>query len=108
MVKSIQLAEIFFTNQTQSKIRPILIIKQNSYGDFIFLPITSNLTQKGIILNNLDLNQGNLPQISKVIVEKIGTIHIGLIKKEIAILSDIKFNEIIDEFINFIKVQSMK
>jgi mRNA-degrading endonuclease toxin of MazEF toxin-antitoxin module len=104
MVKSIILAEIFLTNQLQSKVRPILIIKQNSYGDFIFLPLTTNLNHQGILLNSHDFDLGQLPIVSKVIIEKVATIHKDMIIKEIAKLSDKKFDKIIDEFINFIKI----
>ena len=53
MVKSIYLAKIQFSNLSKTKIRPILIIKKNIFGDFIYMPLTSNLNVEGIKINNL-------------------------------------------------------
>ena len=55
MVRGIYLENIVFKDKKASKIRPILVIKQNSYKDLIFLPLTTNLKTKGIEIDNDDL-----------------------------------------------------
>ncbi|MBM2816413.1 MAG: hypothetical protein HW421_3175 [Ignavibacteria bacterium] len=102
MVRQIHLAEILFTNHTDYKVRPILIIKENSFGDILFMPMTTNLIINGIMINVDDLEIGYLPKPSKVVFEKIGVIHKSLITKHIATITGNKNNEIIQSFINFI------
>lgn len=44
MVKSIYLANIQFSDLSKTKIRPVLIIKKNIFGNFIYMLLTSNLS----------------------------------------------------------------
>lgn len=64
MVKSIYLAEVLFTNQISSKVRPVLILKQNSFGDLIYMPISTNMLNKGIEISNLDFGSNSQTIIS--------------------------------------------
>ena len=102
MVKEIHLAEVFFTDQISSKIRPILIIKQNSFGDYIYLPLTTNLEINGFKIKPEWMINGNLPKTSNVIYEKIGVIHRNSIRKFIASISDQNYKEIIGKLIEFL------
>ncbi len=43
MVGEIHLANIYFTDATTAKVRPVLLIKPNSFGDILYLPLTTNL-----------------------------------------------------------------
>ena len=51
MVKKLFLAKIFFTDLSNYKLRPILLIKEYKDEDFLYLPLTTNLELKGITLN---------------------------------------------------------
>jgi len=79
MVKNIYFIEIPYSNFQKTKGRPILIFKELE-NDFLFLPLTSNLSRNGIILKNRDLSKGNLKKDSVVIVPKISAIDKNLIK----------------------------
>ncbi len=103
MVRGIYLAKIIFTDKTESKIRPILVLKQNSYKDLIFLPLTTNLKAKGIEIDNDVLENGKLPKKSIVITEKISVISKSLIIKKIATINQKRFDIIINNFCNFLK-----
>ena len=102
MVREIHLAKIIFTDQTSAKTRPVLILKENSYGDFIYLPLTTNLNLDGIKVSNQDIDSGYLPKISNIIFEKISIIHKDLIFKYVATLSEKTYKQIIKELINFL------
>jgi hypothetical protein len=48
MVGKIFLAKIYFTDMAAHKERPILLIHQYRNDDFLFLPLTTNLTLAGV------------------------------------------------------------
>jgi len=96
MVKSIYFIEIPYSNFEKIKGRPILIFKELE-NDYLFLPLTTNLSRKGVILTNKDLIKGNLRKKSVVIVPKISAIDKKLVEnsKFIATIKNEKFLEII-------------
>jgi len=96
MVKSIYFIEIPYSNFEKIKGRPILIFKELE-NDYLFLPLTTNLSREGIILTNKDLIKGNLRKKSVVIVPKISAIDKKLVEhsKFIATIKNEKFLEII-------------
>ena len=102
MVKEIHLANIMFTDQSITKVRPILILKINSFGDLIYLPLTTNLNINGIKISNQDIEAGYLPKISNIIYEKISIVHKDLISKYIATISEKSYKHIIKELIKFL------
>ncbi|MHB1687479.1 MAG: type II toxin-antitoxin system PemK/MazF family toxin [Ignavibacteriaceae bacterium] len=83
MVRKIFLAKIFFTDLSGYKIRPILIIKEYKDEDFLYLPLTTNLSLSGITISSQDLESGNLNKPSVVIVPKISIMHKNFLIKEI-------------------------
>ena len=103
MVRSIFLARIHFTDESGSKLRPILLIKKNSYGDYLFFPLTSNVKSEGVLIDNNNIEKGYLPKQSKIIIEKIGIIAPDLLIKRVAIINQNTFNSVLDHFINFFK-----
>lgn len=98
MVGKIFLARIFYSDISNSKVRPILVVKENRYSDLIVFPLTTNLEANGLILNNLSLSDKNLPKKSLVVFEKIATISKQFIIKEIATVNAEFFNELRDKF----------
>jgi len=70
VIKDIYLAKIHFTNESGAKIRPVLLIRKNSFGDYVFLPLTSNLESKGVVLESTDTEHRSLPKKSVVLTEK--------------------------------------
>ena len=75
MVGKVYLANIIYTDMSDSKVRPILIIRQNSFGDFIYIPITSqddNL--ESIEINNIHFKSGFIKKKSYLILDKLCSI----------------------------------
>ncbi len=62
MVGEIYLANIHFTNAVTAKVRPVLLLKANSFKDMLYLPLTSNIHIKGISIDNNHLETGYLPK----------------------------------------------
>ncbi len=68
MVGEIYLANIHFTDAVTAKVRPVLLLKANSFNDMLYLPLTSNTHTKGISIDNNHLETGYLPKTSVVIL----------------------------------------
>ena len=93
MVKSIYLAKIYFTDLSEYKIRPVLVIKELD-EDCICLQLTSNLYIEGIIISSNDIAKGRLKKESLVVVPKNFTLHKSILFKYIATIKNEKFSEI--------------
>ncbi len=97
MVKNIYLAKIYFTDLSQYKIRPVLVIKEME-EDCICLQLTSNIHIDGIIIKNIDLHSGKLKKESLIVVPKNFTLHKSILFKYIATLKDDKFKQVYANF----------
>ena len=104
MVGEIYLATIQVTDASSSKVRPILLLKKNSFNDVLYMPLTSNTEVKGILINNDNLQNGYLPKMSIVVYEKIGVIAGNLLLKKIGTLDEITFQQVIGEMIKFLQI----
>ena len=83
MVGRIYLAKIYFTDLSEFKIRPVIVLRV--YGeDCVCLPLTSNLKNKGFLLGTNDLADGFLKRESKVVFPKSFTLHRSILIKQIA------------------------
>ncbi|OQA20279.1 MAG: L-glutamine:2-deoxy-scyllo-inosose aminotransferase [bacterium ADurb.Bin363] len=73
------LAEIIYTDLSQSKLRPLLIIKDLSYEDFMGLPLTSQridrLLSNELIIEKDNFSTGSIPVTSKIILSRPVVIH---------------------------------
>jgi len=98
MVRKIFLAKIFFTDLSNYKFRPVLIIKEYKDEDFLYLPLTTNLNVKGLNINNDNMEKGALKQNSVVIVPKIGILNRKFLVKEIGIVTEEIFGRVMKEF----------
>ncbi|MFB6182153.1 MAG: type II toxin-antitoxin system PemK/MazF family toxin [Candidatus Magasanikbacteria bacterium] len=96
MVGSLFLAKIYFTDEKGFKIRPILIIGENQFSDYLVLPLTTNFSIDGPKITSNDLHKGNLKRKSIVVVDKLLTVHENLLHR--------KLGEIESETLEKIKV----
>lgn len=103
MVGEIHLARIAFTDGSAVKLRPVLLLKANSFQDAVFLPLTSNINTKGIVVDNTHLQDGYLPKISVVVYEKPGEIATFLLQKKIDTLNKNTHEQIIQALISFLE-----
>ena len=102
MVAEIHLASIYITDASRSKVRPILILRFNSFGDLLYMPLTSNLNIVGVHITNTNLSEGFLPKESVVVYEKIWVIAPELIIKKLGTLNAKVFENVLEEFIHFL------
>ena len=104
MVGSICLAKIYFTDNINYKLRPILIIKKNSFGDYIYIPFTTNpQNQNSIEFTSKDLENGKFNKTSYLIIDKTCTIQESLLDRKIATINKNKLNEILQNYCNYLK-----
>lgn len=96
--------EFPFSNLTNSKRRPVLILKIPTGEDIIVLQITGTSYEKNleILLEENDFRKGSLKRQSFVRVDKIASIEKSLIKYKIGPLKKEVFEKIIKKFIEFI------
>ena len=84
--RDIVLISFPFSNLSQSKTRPAVVISNDFYNskftDIIVVPITSNLNERDftILLTNKDLETGSLLKESKIKVDRIFSVDKNLIK----------------------------
>lgn len=102
MVRDIYLAKVLFTDDTGYKIRPILLIKENSFGDYIFLPLTTNLNITGKLVNQSNIETGVLPKESVIVTEKISVISPTLLTKQIASVNRETYIQIMNDVMAFL------
>lgn len=97
MVGKIYLAKIYFTDLSEYKIRPVLIIKELG-DDCICLQLTTQYNQNKIIISNTDLVDGKLKKDSLVVVPKNFTLHNSILFKYLGTLNELKQKEIFETF----------
>ena len=98
MVGEIFLAEIFFTDLSESKIRPVLIMKELDKEDIICLQLSTQFKDDRIVITNNDLIEGILKKNSVVVVPKNFTLNKKLLLRKIGKMKNEKFNEIFKKF----------
>jgi len=104
MVGSVYLAKIYFTNGIEYKLRPILVIKQNSFGDYIYIPFTTNKENRySIKFTNEDLMSGKFNKISYLIIDKTCTIQENLLERKIAKIKDYTLSRVLQAYCNYLK-----
>ena len=97
-----------FTDMSQSKLRPVLIISNPSYNkvssDFICCGITSNLNNKknSILLENSDMKDGEIIKKSRIKFDNIFTLQKDLPTKKIGQVNSKKLNLVVNSIIKLI------
>jgi len=90
VVGEIHLGTFFFSDFQQSKLRPVLVLKEYE-EDVLVLPLTTSLRRKGIIVKNEDLTEGKLKKTSIVITNKPFFVNKGILIRKIGKLNETKF-----------------
>ena len=97
-----------FTDMSQSKLRPVLVISNISYSktssDFICCGITSNLNNKknSILLENSDMKDGVLAKKSRIKFDNIFTLQKDLAVRKIGQINSKKLNLVVNSIIKLI------
>jgi mRNA interferase MazF len=97
--------EFPFSNLSESKRRPVLVLKNPKGEDVIVVQITGSSYEKNseILLIIDDFKQGNLNRNSYIRIDKIASIEKSLIKYKVGSLKQEKFNYILEKIISFLK-----
>ncbi len=94
MVGEIYLAKIYFTDLSNYKIRPVLVIKTLG-EDCMCLQLTSQLHHPGIVISNSDLVDGVLKKSSMLLVTKSFTLHSSVLTKYLARINTVLLDHVL-------------
>jgi len=98
-----------FSDFVQSKVRPALVVSNNSYNrdnlDIIVCAITSKIKESkfNIEIGNKSLSSGNLPIKSMVRSDKILQIEKNLVIRQFAKLENKTFDNVVNKIFDLIK-----
>jgi len=99
------LCEFYFSSLKKSKLRPVIVYKDNlPFDDFIGIPISSqidNLKDDEFIITNSDFLDGEIPKDSKVIIRKPFAVSKGVIVKKYGTLDFKIFTKVQDKFCEY-------
>jgi len=98
-----------FSDLKQSKVRPALVVSNNSYNksnpDIVVCAVTSKLKESeySVQVDNKDLTSGNLPIKSRVRADKILQIEKELVIRPFAKLENKVFDKVVDKVRDLVK-----
>ncbi|MFK5880690.1 MAG: type II toxin-antitoxin system PemK/MazF family toxin [Sulfurospirillum sp.] len=80
MVGNIHYILMPYSDFTNTKGRPVLVFQIIGKNDVLILPLTTNMKRDGIVITNLDIDDGNLKKDSVIIIPKLTAVDRSLIK----------------------------
>ena len=92
-----------FSDLKSSKLRPALIVSNDSFNkkssDCIMVPLTTVIKDEpySIMIDKQDLSSGKLLKLSRIRVDKIFSIDKGLISMKIGIIQEKTFKKVKEE-----------
>jgi mRNA interferase MazF len=98
-----------FSDLRQSKVRPSLVVSNNSYNksnpDIVVCAVTSKLKESkySVPIDNKDLSSGNLPIKSRVRADKILQIEKELVIRQFAKLENKTFDKVVSKVADLVK-----
>lgn len=102
---SVILVPFPFSNLTQSKLRPAIVLADSGRADWLLCQVTSNpyADLRAVELLNSDFDHGSLTVISYARPGKVFTAHQSLFVKEIGKLSTAKLQQLVDAVIDLLR-----
>jgi len=97
-----------FSNMQDKKVRPALVLSNDSFNkksdDCILVPLTSVIKEEpySVLINQKNLNEGKLIKISRIRVDKIFSIDKSLIYMKIGKINNETFGEVRREFLSLV------
>ena len=94
-----------FSDLTSSKTRPALVLSSRSYNDegrdIIVCGVTSNLanTSHSVLIEARDMVQGRLVATSRVKVDKLATLHQGIVRKRVGAVKPAVMGQVLKELL---------
>ncbi len=107
--RDIVLVPFPFSDKSGSKVRPALIVSNDTFnktsGDIVICAITSNLkqTQYSLIIDQKDIETGELYDTSTIKVESIAKINKSFVLKTVATLKKQAFAKVVTMLNELIK-----
>ena len=98
-----------FSDLRQSKVRPALVVSNNSYNksnpDVVICAVTSKLKESkySVPVDNKDLSSGSLPIKSRVRADKILQIEKDLVIRPFAKLENKMFDNVVGKIADLVK-----
>jgi mRNA interferase MazF len=102
---SVVLVEFPFSDLSDKKLRPAVVLAQANRQDWFLCQITSNagIDQRAIEIKQTDFENGSLRQQSFARPDKIFAGHEALIRRRVGVLSKAAVNRIVDAVIAILK-----
>jgi len=97
MVGEIYLAKIYFTDLSDYKVRPVLIIKEYK-EDCICLQISSQIREDRLLITNNELIDGEFKKKSVVVIPKNFTLHKSILGRYVGKIQKNTMDKIFIEF----------
>ena len=98
-----------FSDLRQSKVRPALVVSNNSYNksnpDVVVCAVTSKLKESeySVLIDDKDLSSGSLPIKSRVRADKILQIEKDLVIRPFAKLENKMFDNVVGKIADLVK-----
>lgn len=99
----ILLVPIPFSDLSSSKRRPVLVLSNDEYNklteDVVVVAVTSNIVdrQYGIVIEDIDMEEGSLKAKSNVRADKIYTISKSIVVKRFGTIKQNKIKQIVEK-----------
>ncbi len=85
-IRDVALADVVFTDLSETKKRPVLIVEELQHDDFLTMPITSidieNIRENESLITNDDFEEGQIPKTSKILITKPYVVNKSLLIKK--------------------------
>ena len=101
---SVVLVDFPFSDLSDTKLRPAIILAQANREDWVLCQVTSNagIDARAIEIKDTDFAQGSLRRTSYARPDKIFTGHESLINRRVGILKDEKASEIVEAVVKIL------
>ncbi len=102
---SIVLVNFPFSDLSDTKLRPAIVLAAANKEDWVLCQITSNagIDARAIEIKDADFAQGFLRQTSYACPDKIFTRHESLVNRRVGILKDEKTSEIVEAVVKILR-----
>ena len=102
---SVVLTPFPFSDLTEFRLRPALVLAAAGYDDWLICQITSNpySDSRAVRISDADFEYGSLRRVSFARPSKLFTVHRRLIRSEEGRLHPAKFSEVVEAIVSLIR-----
>ena len=103
--RTVALVRFPFSDLTGSKYRPVLVLADAGFGDFVLCQVTSNqyADPRAIKLDDEDFAEGSLNRVSYVRPGKLFTAQEGLMRRRVGSLTPTSHERVVDEVVALLR-----